>query len=225
MAFIAKVDYFGLEGTALDCTASNDGKSASVAEAKGNDGSIVAHEVYGEQLSPSCDYQLVAAWTSADDALALGTVKATDGASVCLGEITINTSAGAAPTISASGEQVEQGATADCTYKLPGFTLPKTHHAQILFDCATVGGNGCHLTAANYTMTCSISKATVEGVCVTHDVTEGKIEAALTIVQTGTAVPTLTAGEGWTITAPLAGSNPDADYPTFSATLTKYLAK
>ncbi len=225
MAFIAKVDYFGLEGAALDCSASNDGKSASVAEAKGNDGSIVAHEVYGETIAPSCDYQMLGAWTSADDALALGTVKVTDGASVCLGEISINTAAGSPPTISASGEQVEQGATADCTYKLPGFTLAKTHHAQILFKCATLGGDGCHLSAANYTMSCSISKATVEGDCVTHDVVEGKIEAALTIVQTGTAIPTITAGEGWSVTAPLAGSNPDADYPTYSVTLTKYLSK
>lgn len=33
MAFLAKTDYFGLAGDALECTASNDGASASVAEA------------------------------------------------------------------------------------------------------------------------------------------------------------------------------------------------
>lgn len=224
MAFLAKTDYFGLAGTALECTASNDGASASVAEAKGADGSVVAHEVYGEALAPSCDYLLKADWTSAAGAVKLGSVKATDGKSVALSTVSINTSAGSAPTVAASGEQVEDGATDGCLYEVPEFSLPKTHHAHILFSAFTLSGEGCHLTAANYTASAGVTKATKDGAVLAHDVGEGKIEAVVTIVQTGAAAPSLAAGEGWSITSPLAMTNPDADYPTYSATLTRYLS-
>lgn len=224
MAFLAKTDYFGLAGTALECTASNDGASASVAEAKGADGSVVAHEVYGEALAPSCDYLLKADWTSAAGAVKLGSVKATDGKSVALSTVSINTSAGSAPTVAASGEQVEDGATDGCLYEVPEFSLPKTHHAHILFSAFTLSGEGCHLAAANYTASAGVTKATKDGAVLAHDVGEGKIEAAVTIVQTGAAAPSLDAGEGWSITSPLAMTNPDADYPTYSATLTRYLS-
>ncbi len=224
MAFLAKTDYFGLAGTALECTASNDGASASVAEAKGADGSVVAHEVYGEALAPSCDYLLKADWTSAAGAVKLGSVKATDGKSVALSTVSINTSAGSAPTVAASGEQVEDGATDGCLYEVPEFSLPKTHHAHILFSAFTLSGEGCHLTAANYTASAGVTKATKDGAVLAHDVGEGKIEAVVTIVQTGAAAPSLDAGEGWSITSPLAMTNPDADYPTYSATLTRYLS-
>ena len=224
MAFLEKTDYFGLSGTALECTTSNDGASASVAEAKGADGSVVAHEVYGEALAPSCDYLLKADWTSAAGAVKLGSVKATGGKSVALASVAINTSAGSAPTVAASGEQVEDGATDGCLYEVPAFSLPKTHHAHILFGAFTLSGAGCHLTAANYTASAGITKATKEGAVLAHDVGEGKIEAVVTIVQTGAAAPSLAAGEGWSITSPLAMTNPDADYPTYSATLTHYLS-
>ena len=44
-------------------------------------------------------------------------------------------------------------------------------------------------------------------------------------VQTGSAEPTVEPGDGWYLSSPLACTNPDADYPTWAATLTKYLAK
>lgn len=224
MAFLAKTDYFGLSGTALECTASNDGASASVAEAKGADGSIVAHEVYGETLAPSCDYLLKADWTSAAGAVKLGAVTAADGKKIVLGNLAVNTAAGSAPTVAASGEQVEEGATEGCLYEVPAFSLPKTHHAHILFGAFTLSGAGCHLTAANYTASAGVTKATKDGAVLAHDVGEGKIEAAVTIVQTGSAAPSLSVGEGWSITSPLAMTNPDADYPTYGATLTRYLS-
>lgn len=61
--------------------------------------------------------------------------------------------------------------------------------------------------------------------CLAHDVSEGKIECAATITQTGSTTPTVTAGTGWKITSPLACDNPDADYPSYSITLTKYLSR
>lgn len=230
MAFIQKEDYLGLSDDKLVCTASNDGASASVAEAKGQDGSVVASEVYGENLAPSCDYQLKGEWSRGSESpspnpVKLGAVTTVGTKKICLSGLSISTSAGAAPTVSANGEQVADDATAACVYALPAFTLPKTHHAHILWDCATVGGAGCHLTAASYSASASVSKATKEGVVLTHDVVEGKIEAQLTIMQNGSAKPTVTPGEGWVVTGVLACSNPDADWPTWSCTLTKYLAK
>lgn len=224
MAFLAKTDYFGLSGDALVCTASNDGASASVAEAKGADGSVVAHEVYGEALAPSCDYLLKADWSAAAGAVGLGAVSSQGGKKIALGSVAISTSAGAAPTVAASGEQVEDGASGGCVYEVPAFSLPKTHHAHVLFGAFELSGEGCHLTAANYTASAGITKATKEGAVLAHDVGEGKIEVAATVVQTGTAAPQLAAGEGWSVTSPLAMTNPDADYPTYSATLTRYLS-
>lgn len=53
--------------------------------------------------------------------------------------------------------------------------------------------------------------------------TDGKLEVQVTIIQTGNTSPTVTAGTNWTITAPLNCSNPDADYPSYSCTLSRYL--
>lgn len=224
MAFISKVDYYGIaDGTSLVCTSSADGNSASTAEATGADGSIVASETYGESKSPSCDYALKAAWTPT--ALKLGTVNEVGDESFVLANVTINTAGGSAPTVAASGEQVEADATATCTYTVPTFTLPVTHHAQTLFSAFTLTGTGCHLQSANYTISASISKGEKDGSTLSHDVNGGRIDAAVTIIQTGTTEPTLSAGTGWSVTSPLTCSNPDSNYPTWTATVTKYLQK
>ena len=55
------------------------------------------------------------------------------------------------------------------------------------------------------------------------DVVDGKLEVQITIQQTSSTAPTLTAGTDWTITAPLTCSSPDADYPSWTATLSRYL--
>ena len=97
------------------------------------------------------------------------------------------------------------------------------HHAQILWSAFTLGGEGCYLQSANYTAGGTISRATKNGETVAYDVTDGKLEAQITIQQTGSAAPTVTKGTGWEITAPLSCSSPDADYPTWSCTLSRYL--
>jgi len=49
----------------------------------------------------------------------------------CLGEITITTAAGAVPTVTASGSQVESGvASGGCTCPMPDVAVSKLHHAQ-----------------------------------------------------------------------------------------------
>lgn len=229
--FIEKQDYFGLaDGTMLVCSSSDDGRSNEVAEATGQDGSIVAHNVYGEKIAPSNDYVMKAVtFSKGEGELAIGQIFTLEDnkTSICLGNLSIGTSAGSAPTISASGEQVEDNSEDNCEYSIPAITLTKKHHAQVLFGAFNDDGygTGVHLKSASYDITASITKGEKEGKCLTHDVVEGKIECSVEFIQTGSATPNLVAGDGWEVTSVLSSSNPDADWPTWNATLTKYLAK
>ena len=227
MSFRTKHDFFGLTSTAgVVITESNENKTASTAEGHNEKGDVVAFEVFGETMSPQCSYVL-----SADASLAsmkCGTVIAGTGdyagKKFTLGNVTINTSAGSPPTIQASGEEIPSTATtSDCTYTFPASTLKACHHAQILWGAFTLGGDGNYLQQANYTAGGTISRATKDGKTVSFDVVDGKLEASLTIIQTGDTAPTVTAGTDWTSTAPLNCSNPDADYPSWSCTLSRYL--
>lgn len=241
-AFITKQDWFELAGENLVCMSSDDGNSNEVAEATGQDGAVVAYNVYGEKLAPSNEYALqTSTWTKEEGDLKLGSItaikvgeigegssKVDDIRSICLNSLEISTSAGAAPTINVSGEQVEKDAEPKCTFSLPAISLSKKHHAQILMNAfASNVGTNCHLKSASYSFSASVTKAEVEGVCLTHDVVEGKIECSVEILQVGEAKPELTMIEnsGWVVTAVLACSNPDSDWPSWSATLTKYLVK
>jgi len=187
------------------------------------DGSVGANTVFGDQFSPSNTYKIAGSVT-AD--ITLGDVNTVGDRKIMLGSVQINTSAGGEPTLQASGEEVEtNAATNTCTYTVSLAGLNQKRHAQILFDAFTLGGSGCFLTDASYTVQANIGKATVNGEPVASDVTEGMIEAQITVTQTLSAEPTLTVGNGWQVTSPLACTNPDANYPTWSATLTNYLQK
>ena len=227
--FIEKNDYFGLaDGTMLVCSSSEDGRSNEVASATGQDGTIVAHNVYGEKIAPSNEYVMKAVTFSKNEGeLAIGQIhKLEDNQTcICLGSLSIGTSAGSAPTISASGEQVEDDSSDNCVFKIPAFSLTKKHHAQILFNAFSFTGTGIHLKSASYDITASITKGVKEGKCLTHDVVEGKIACSVEFLSVSGNKPTLTPGDGWEVTSVPSSSNPDADWPTWSATLTKYLTK
>ena len=223
MAFKTKVDPFGIAAalTNAACKATADGNSASVAEARDENGTIVAHEVFGEVMAPSADYAVTGPIDADDGDIKLGAVTTYKEKRVVLTNLTINTSAGGEPTMSASGEEVEASSDGTCPakYSIPGFELGPCHHAKILFAAFSLSGIGCHLQSANYTASCENGKATVGGTVVAHGVYGAKIECQVEIVQTSSTAPTLTAGTGWKVTSPLAETNPDAEYPTFSATL------
>ncbi len=225
MSFLVKQDYYGIAGASLVCKSSTEGASASVAEAKGSDGSVVAAVVYGRTSAPSCDYALKGSFSAGEGDIALGRVSAVNGKSFVLGNFAVNTGAGAEPTLAASGEQVEDGAQDACVYELPAFDLSPRHHAQILFGAFEFSGVGCHLQQANYTASASVGKGTKDGDCLAHDVIEGKIECSVEFNQTGAAAPVLTPGEGWIISSPLTLTNSDASFGSWSATLVKYLTK
>lgn len=219
MAFIAKTDYFGIAGSGISCVSNADGKTASVAEGHDAEGSIVAWTVYGETAAPTNTY-VIGGSSNVSLSVVLGSIGTDDS---CLNNFQVDTSVGAPPSVTASGEKVESGASANCTYTIPSATVSPLHHAQILFGMFSVSGEGCHLQSASYTASATITKATKDGTCVAHDVTDAKIEAQVTVLQTGSATPSVTAGTGCVVTSPLACTNPDADYPTWSCTVTKYL--
>ena len=229
MAFATKTDPFGIVGSAgiLECVSVTDNKTASVAEAHDENGSFVAHEVFGEQIAPSAEYKVK---KSGDiEGVTLGAVTTYDNKRVVLTNFQVNTSAGGETTVSASGEQVEASSDGTCPaqFELPDIPVGVCHHAHNLIDDLTIGGTGCYLQSANYTFACSLGKATKDGTCIAHGVYEAYAEAQIEIIQTGSSAPTLTLenGSDWFISSPLSQTNPDADYPTWSATLRKHLEK
>ena len=226
MSFKPKTEPYGIaDGTTLVITSVNGGESATNVEAIGQDGSIVANEVCGEVANPSAQLAVKADVTKTAGAWKLGHVTTADTKSFALESIDINTSAGAAPTVSVSGKQVQASATDGCTYSVPALSLSPKHHAQILFSAFTLTGTGCHLTAANYKIAGTVNVVTKDAVPISFDIVQGKIEVSVTVKQCGTTEPTLSAGTGFSVTSPLALTNPDADYATYTATLTCYLAK
>ena len=227
MSFKQKTDPYSIaDGTSLVVLSTTGGETASNAEAVGEDGSIVANTVYGETSAPSCTLALKSDLTKNAGDWKIGAVSTASDKKYALGEINISTSAGGAPSISVSGEQVHADAATGCYYPVPAFTLSKKHHAQILFSAFSLGNvAGVHLTSAAYKISGQISKVTKEGSCIAFDIVQGRIEVTVTLKQCGSAAPALTAGTGFAITSPLAETNPDAEYPTFTATLVMYLAK
>ena len=105
-----------------------------MAEATGQDGSIVASNVYGERIAPSNTYQMKGALIQKEEGeIALGrlNVIVENGLStaVCMNSLDIGTAAGSPPSVTASGEQVEWPSTGNCEYPIPEFTLGRKHHA------------------------------------------------------------------------------------------------
>jgi len=128
--FITKTDYFGISDvSSLVCTSNGDGRSAQTAEAVGQDGSVVAYNVYGETISPTNDYVIKGNVTKAAGDIKLGQINEVGEIYVCLNNVQIGTQAGSAPTFSASGEQVEVSSSNNCMYSIPAFSLSKKHHA------------------------------------------------------------------------------------------------
>lgn len=220
MAFPTKPDYFGLgANAALSLKNSTLNKSASTAEAQNEIGDTVAMEVFGEQSAPSVTYELIADLLLS--AIKLGAVTTVDSKPFVLASVSWNTAPGTVPELQCSGEQVETGATTanSTTIALPELSLKRWHDAQILGEAFALTGAGCYVNGCNYTASADVSKATVDGEIVAHDIQNGRIEVSVTIVQTGSTAPTLTAGTGWEIVSPLTVDNPDEDFPTWTATL------
>lgn len=227
MAFQPKIDYFGLTSASqVKITDSNENKSAQVATGVDEKGDVQAVTPYGSQMAPSCSYVIASAYT-------FPSVKIGDASITVAGQddkftitnINITTGAGQPPSIEVTGQGVPSAAAThnDCTYTVPSVNLEACHHAQTLFSAFTYSGDGCYLTNANYTVGGDLTTATKDGEIVSFDIANGRIEANVTFVQTGSTPVTASAGTGFYETSPLTKNDPDAAYPTWTATYTKYL--
>ena len=231
--FVSKTDPWGLSGTgkALALVSVADNKSSSVAEARNENGDTVAYHLYGTQYAPTYDYRVAASGTVTIPVFgAPVTATMADGTSVKLFATswTLTTTAGGETTFALSAESIPSAVTAICPYQIDcgDVDVGPCQHAKLLFDCVSgdaIGGTGCYLQSATYNGTCTLGRATKDGETIAVGVTDGRITASLTIIQTGSTIPTVTPDTGWEITAPLSCTNPDADYPTWTITLTKYL--
>ena len=219
--FSAPVNYWGTI-TGLTPTDSQDGATSSLAEAPDKYGDTAYFDVYGEKIAPSTTFAVEGEVDLSD--IVLGSIHSigTSGnvKKVMLTNVQINTQAGTPPTVTISGVQVEATATAARTYELEGTLLPRSI-AQDVFGALT--DNDAY-TTINSTASIDPHTADVKGVPVASDASHGKIEVQVTLTD-GAGTETITPAQdgGFTITSVPASSNPDSNYITRTATLTKFI--
>jgi len=128
MALKTKVDYFGLSAAGFEVTDTAENRAAGyIAEARSDDNFLVAVDSNGEILKPTVDYVVTS--EASLTGVVLGSVKTVEQKQIALGSVTIDTNAGKAPTMQASGSQIEDGGTAHCKATLAGITLSPLYHA------------------------------------------------------------------------------------------------
>ena len=226
MSFQAKTDYFGLStasGSSFVITDSSENKTAQTVNGHDEKGDIVAYEVFGETMAPSCSYVLKA--DANLSSIVIGSPITVGSDKFTIVSVNISTSAGSPPKIDVSGEQIPSDTThSDCTYTIPAATIKVCHHAQTLWSAFTLSGAGCYLTDASYTAGGTLTKASKDGDTVAFDISDGQLTATLTIQQTGSTEPSIQPGGNWYITSPLTKSCADSTLPSWSVTLTKNLS-
>lgn len=226
MAFQNKTDYCGLGSVSgLELKSCSTGKSAQFLEKSGANGAIVATEYFGETASPSCEYAVSADVTLSSITLGSGIAFETS-KQVALQSVSISTTAGDMPTVSASAVQIENGTTHTegtvCKFTLPSLSLDCSAHAQD-FGAFTLTGTDCVLQDCSLEASADVVTSLVNGVPMASDAVSGKIVVSATIGKYGTVVPTVTTTTGWIQSAPLECSDPDSDFPTYTISFEKIL--
>ena len=223
MSWASKQDYCGLAGDAIVCKSANENRSGSYLEKTGEHGDIIATKAYGTaNASPSNEYAVKA---DATLAIVLGDVQTVDGKKYMLQSVSVGTGSATEPTLSATAVQVEDGAVTGNKFAAPSLSLSPDDIAQFLFDGFTLSGNGCELTQCNAEVSCTVGLTTVNGDPVASDPHTAHIQLSITVIQTGTTEPTVTPASGWDLSAPLTCSDPDADLPTWTCSVSKPIEK
>jgi hypothetical protein len=221
--FSAPVEYFG-QGSSkvIGLKSSTENRDYAVKQTATDErGDIVARDLAGERISPSAVYNVIAA---GDLSLVLGSVNTVDTDVVVLLGCDISTSAASAPEVTLSGESIQSGGTASSTVTLPAIPLSPRHKAQILAGAFTLTGTGSNLTSCSLSVRANLTRATVSGDTVAHDVSGAEIVVSGTVQQTGATAPTIAAAEGWELTKPKSKENPDEGYIEWTFEVTKAAA-
>lgn len=223
MALATKIDYVGLGGSGLELRTNSLWKSATFLEKVGANGAYVASEVFGTVAAPSCDYAISGAISSFTKNL--GYVYSAQTDPYALQSITISTSAGGEPTVSASAVQLESGASRTvCVFATPSVDLTTAWHALTFGAFTYTDSSTLALQDSTFTAECQINVPTVNGAPVASDATAGKATVTATFWSASeTTVPSITDGTGWIRSAPLTCTGADGDMFTWTATWTKHL--
>lgn len=211
--FNSGIDYFGLESmtsNALGVTTSDENRSKQSTSGANLYGDAAVVDSWGETAAPSATYTVVGDITATS--FTLGGVKSVDGIEnpVCMGGVTISTAAGQAPTVSASGQMVQAGATALRTYTLPPITLSPRHRAQDFLNLCTIKkGNaaadpvldyGLESVSANFPI--EFTTATPKGVLKNYDLHGGMATCDFTMHWYAATKPTIEVAASLTLASP-----------------------
>ena len=230
MAIPAKTDYCGLAttfSTELVTVSDAENLSTEKYQPTGQDGSFAATEIIMTTAAPSNTYKLKADISAAAGDVNLNSITTFGGKTFALEQITISTSGGSAPTVSATCKEVESDAddSTQCLYEIPAWALTTKQHAQDIFSALTLTGTGCVFTQIDTTIGCTVNPEPANGTLIASDANSGVITITGTILQTGTTAPTLAAASGWTVTQAPNCNNPENQYKSYSFEVQKILAK
>lgn len=129
------IDYFGLETTlsnSVKVTSSSENRSMQTSTGPNTYGDIVAVDAYGDTAAPQAEYQVIGDVDDKHLVDAGGSLKTVVGMTgpVVFGSLSFSTSNGSAPTMSASGQMVQQGAVRLRKYTPIAFKITARHRAQ-----------------------------------------------------------------------------------------------
>lgn len=226
MSWESKTDYCGLVvASKIDIKSSTMNRSGQYLEKTGQSGAICATKAFGILDAPSCDYVIKSAHTFADGAIKLGAVTTVASKRYALASVHYENGAGAEPVFSATAQEIEESTDGTTrTFDVPGFSVSPDEAAAMVMSAGTLGGAGCELTKVTLDASANVNNHTKNGTPVASDVTNGKVTVQVEILQTSTTTPTFTPGSGWELSSPLSSTDPDADFPTWTATVSKPLA-
>lgn len=223
MSFATKTDYLGLATTGLELKSNGQNASNGVLQIPKSDGSIIGDEIYGHIKAPTCDY--VITQNVALSTLNLGKCHNPDN-QYALQSVKISTSAGGEPTFSATGVQIESGATqAVCTYAVDTINLSPARHALTFGAFTFTESVSLVLNACDFEATCNLAPTTVNGDPVASDATAGIETVNVTFwSSTELSAPSITPVTGWHITSDFTCVGADSSMLVWTGTLTKYLS-
>lgn len=222
MSLLAKTDYYGLASAGFEVESTAENKSVGFqAEARGDNGFLVAVEVGDDVLAPTVNYVVTS--NASASGIVLGSVNTVNNKKIALGSVTITTAAGEPVRMSASGSQIEDSGTAHCTATLGSISLSSLFHAQD-FGLFTVA-NG-QLVNSTLNAEGNVATALVDGVIKASDLVGAQLRVSGTIVGVNNAgvisTPTVTlnAPSGNVLsghfTTPLTQENPNGDFPQYT---------
>jgi len=243
--FNAGIDYFGLVAQSnpkLKVKSSAENRSKQTASGANSYGDITVVDSYGETAAPSAEYDIIAAMTEATFP-ALGSVQTVAGIEkpVVFGTVTINTSNGSAPSVSASGQMVQPGAAQLRTYTLPAMSITQRHRAQD-FVCTKSGqtytpimeikiGNSAASDVTDYglesvsaTFPVEITLAQPKGEVVNYDLHGGTATVQYTMNWYAETAPTIAlttdaTAANYTISTPVGKADPEGGYTQYTWTV------